>query len=499
MRCSPYQLKEIPYPWDEYHSLGLEMPVWEALNSWIVRYVAPTLGLMDSAEDTPWKAWQVLENRGIRICSQSDYDRLYYRLNNPAISPQNMGRFLSRMIDDIGMHCDCKIEFRGTPEWITVTVNSDREYIGNHGRSIGMPCFARGNTCAGVSDGWWEIWVDQDDWIKRQIDFPGSQALSIDRQRASMLLGYQAWTYVDVPLQNVLSDYLALGLEVPADWQATLNDNAIEIKRLMKVEHHHTEEARSAESVGNIAAIRKANHCRDEARDKIEQLKSDGRFDKCTEADRQKIINFVEKYGFPFIPFESNLEFRTPQLRPYFTFEERRYFSVLRWDDEYFETFKRYYRQFSALWDTVQRGKQYDYWDLAILQHWIAMESTVELDLSRTLRSPETKTRISTISRKHKCSFLNLVDVLTQANKETRYQGVGNMFDGFAECKYCKAPIAKDPRTKYPQFRHCSQPECKKQSKNDIRKWRMKNDPTYLERVKSQTRDRVARFRNRTN
>ncbi len=461
----PTKVMEIPYPWESYKRIE-RMPVWQALNDWILKYIAPSLQLVKPGETNPLVAWDELERNGIKLCGfEHDYDEIYRRLNSPC-EEADMEQFLSELIDDLTVYSGTGIRLV-EPKWVTRSV----EY--QNGSEL---------------ESWWEAYVDQQAWVRDHVPPPylvggvfghNCTPVSINREQSMMLLTCDTGLIAPaqkVSLDQVWVDYVNLKLDIPVHWLDALQRDEELGERLRKRAPNYILALISLKTSEDEESLMQLHEESNAARKRVQELSEDHSIDQCTNRDKQKIINFVESYGFPFIPFEPDV--------------------AKIYGECYFVEFKRYYRQFMIILERMERGKRSDLDDYLNLGRLISNPSFSELDV-KTTKNPESDTVTNFFVEKTICSFVLLVRILSQANKQLRDRGLGQLLEFFVSCRYCGRTTRKHPLTKYPRFTHCSDSTCRDRARKDRKQWRLENEPGYKERQQQLYRKRQAKRRAR--
>jgi len=183
--------------------------------------------------------------------------------------------------------------------------------------------------------------------------------------------------------------------------------------------------------------------------------------------DTPAIRTFVDRYGFGFIPYNSALNLRRGALPGYFT------------------EFRNIQTEFKELWkqkDDTSRVARHDGLISKLLQGVVPSPKVREDPLYPKLNVTWGKSAM--------LSFIVQRTLEAQANNQSSPYSV-------KWCRYCDDWFTGRGESKYPQFFHCTKADCTRAAKNDIWKWRYKEDPEFGERQREQTRERVKRHRQR--
>jgi len=499
------RLLEIPYPWPTFKAEA-RMPLSSLFGLWMDLYLPKDFGKTPqlSYEEYTENVYQFL----FGMCAE-DIDRYWcdlsrsHSVSSGLITGQpcaesEMAAFLDKLIAELGSRHGWTTPVR-RPEW-----KRDHRY--------GVMCYPPGQQ-KDLVDEYWEVEVEQWKWIEDRLpsyhpqkpNFQWTDAESIDRSRGMMLVRGSGFVGGDVRVErvhltDVFNDFITLGLE--ADFNSILQDMArIEellnkwrkIKRKQDeiyfgdtwnestdevLKNLHEQDRKLYKEVlwleGQCYPIEKhptLTRCVERS-DGDRTWTTEEPLVTCTNEDRERIKGFVEKYGFPFIPYEHNLRDNSPY---------------------YFDAFKAYWLEFVAIYlKATEDGavKPFSSLDTDTLRQWIGKEASISLQTA-TFKGREGTTVRNTPSERTRCSFVTLARVLAKLDKQVRNIAKNGLplIDDFGYCKYCGGTVLKQ-RGGHLQFLHCSDPECKKDAANDRRKWRRANDPVLRKKLQKQERKR---------
>lgn len=216
-----------------------------------------------------------------------------------------------------------------------------------------------------------------------------------------------------------------------------------------------------------------------------------------TDKEKADILAFISTYGYPFIPYRQPEPADDAFDLPY----------------SFYGAFKLCQIRFKRLCDKLYRGTNLNDFDLNQINSWLNGEITIfDSDDSFELAGwndyllASNKRGIafrvygykikdnglvalsSRLEYPRNANFLLLVRYL-DTHKPRRLIGT------YLKCRYCGKWANVGRQTKYLKFSHCQDPECVRQAKNDIRKYKLKTDPAYKAKTQEASRKRQKKFR----
>jgi hypothetical protein len=336
----------------------------------------------------------------------------------------------------------------------------------------------------------WEVEIDHYAWMEDNAPlYQDWVAKSIDRDGGRLLLMKTEWRDIrEIPISKVWQDFTSLRLNVDADRKIDLDQKYTQLEKLTQ---HYLEikdecskliasdwpDKNRLETIDlELGKVLRQRRKLEKECYPIEHDLTYRKFERCQDCQKSYINDFVQQYGFPFIPYKDNT---TNACGAY-----------------YYDAFKTYHREFLAIYHKWQIGKQYTGYDISALKGWVHREPSLELQVSQ-VKNPEAPTRATALSARSTCSFATLAWRLARANKLVRDQTTGKLMEMFATCAYCGRIIEAKPKTKYSQFPHCFNKVCHNQFEKDVRQYRLETEPGYRQKMREQARERQAKRRQR--
>lgn len=453
----PYRLVEIAYPWNTYRP-GDRMNLWVILDYYVRKCLPADFHSQNSK------------------LTYEEYERKLAQYLCPEATEEERGSHLRP-------HCP-------VTEVVDFVARLTRKLESRLGKRIPIrdPQLVKEE----LGECWcWEVEIDHYAWLEDNAPlYKNWDAASIDRDNGRLLLMKMAgWRDIrHIPLRDVRQDFIKLPLNVDVHRKTYLDQKHTQLEelrqqyreldnkrsKLLTSEHPDESDLRTIESeVGKVV------HQRMELLKECYPIENDysgQKFEKCDDRQKRCINGFVERYGFPFIPYENN--------------------TTNAYGAYYYDAFKTYHREFVAVYHKWQTGKQYTGDDIMALMRWVHSELPLELQVSQVI-NPEVSTRATALSERPTCSFVALAQMLAGANKLVRDQNTGKLMDMFTTCAYCGRIIRDLPKAKYSQFPHCSAKVCHDQYEKDKRQYRLETEPGYRQKIQGQARERQARRRYR--
>jgi len=161
--------------------------------------------------------------------------------------------------------------------------------------------------------------------------------------------------------------------------------------------------------------------------------------------DIKNIIGFVQRYGFPFVPYHVNEETLKNEPR-----------------SNYFEWFRQCHAQFCQLKSRIKHGADFSYDENLLIKYWLRLDAIYQHDFL-----PPMPPKIRDVQLRPFFPFTRLVLLATKLVEEK--QRGNSIID---DCKICHE-LAYIEGQHDPEWYHCQQSSCVNAAKN----WKRRGKP----------------------